>query len=142
MPKVPPVGFGFKKGKSGNPRGSSTRKRELSALAKLTTAEVASVGVMLLENNRQSLKDLATDDKESFLKVWTAALMLKGYSTGNPAIYNAILDRIIGKPKEMRELSGPDGAPIAVQALEQSDEEKIERAEKLRQMRIALEGDK
>lgn len=142
MPKKPPVGFGFKKGKSGNPKGSSARMRELKAIRHLTVAEVAEVGTLLLEENRQSLKDLATNDSASFLRVWTAALMLKGYSSGSPAIYSAILDRIIGKPKEMREVSGPDGSPISVQALEQTDEEKAQRAEKLRQLRIALDQNK
>lgn len=136
MPRVPPRTGSIKPGEARNPKGSSARARTLKTVSKLTAEQVASVGALILTNDRAQLQEIATDKEASVLQVWTAGLIVKSMQKGDPAVYKAILERIVGKPKETHFLLGEGGGPIVTRV--ESDEEKIDRINALRKAREEL----
>lgn len=119
MATAKPRGRSFPKGQSGNPKGSSRKSKELGHIKRLTVEQVAEVGSLLLENNRRAMLELAQSEDKPFMQVWTASLMLKGYAQGSPQIYAAIMDRIIGRPKETKEITGANQGPIEFKSIEE-----------------------
>ncbi|RYF51992.1 MAG: hypothetical protein EOO38_01650 [Cytophagaceae bacterium] len=144
-PKKKATGRPFKKGKSGNPKGSSDRakSRQLKQLAKLTAEEVADVGTLILGNNRKALKDLAEDKKSSVLKVWMAGLIVQSMKKGDATIFRAVLDRVVGKSLERTELTGRDGGALALEVAGRTmtEDEMRLRADKLATLRQAVGDD-
>ena len=91
----------WKKGESGNPNGSRERNKDLMVIRRLTQSEVADIGSMVVTNNLTQLKAVKDDKDASVLKVWFAAVALKGIVHGDANALAVILDRIVGKPKEI-----------------------------------------
>lgn len=110
------TGKPFKKGQSGNPKGSSARMRDrnLHRVARLSADEVAEVGSLVLTNNREALAALKDDAEASVLKVWMAGLIVRSMNKGDATIFRAVMDRVIGKPVEKTEITGRDGAALAL----------------------------
>jgi Family of unknown function (DUF5681) len=106
MPRKPPEGRRFKPGESGNPEGARRHNPVLRQIRRLTKAQLADFGSMLL--------DLSVADAEAASRDKVGTSLLKGMMMGqvsaaikgNPAAYKAILESIVGKPKERIELSG------------------------------------
>jgi hypothetical protein len=132
----------FKPGQSGNPKGSSARAKAQKEISALKVDDIIKLGSELLAAEYTVLSEAAADAKGPVLRMWFAGVIKKGLEDQDAQTMMHILSRLVGKPTETRTLQGPGGNPIEVKALEQTDEEKIERAEKLRQMRIALGGDR
>lgn len=137
------VGRPFKKGQSGNPKGSSAKSRRLGAIGKLTVAELEEVGALLLKGDREALAHIGQNPKSSVLQVWTAGLIVHSMKEGDASIYRAILDRIVGKPRETMEVSGKDGSPIEVRAAHAhlTELEKKQRADELAKVRLEVGED-
>lgn len=126
----------YVKGHSGNPLGSQLHDPELKKLKRLTSAEVAEVGTLILSKNLKALKDIVKDamknkdSQHSALKAWFAAIAVKAIETGNATSLDPLMNRITGKVKERIELSGADGGPIAY--TEMTPEQLKEKRDKLR----------
>lgn len=109
-PKRPP--HLWKKGQSGNPKGSSARHRLSGDIGRLTHEEVAEVGSFLLKNNLGAVKDIIRDPNSSLAQVWTASLVIKSMNKGDSATYERLMNRIVGRVKESYEITGKDGEPL------------------------------
>lgn len=115
MPRVPPATGRIKKGQVRNPKGSSAKARTLSKIRRLTAEQLAEVTSLLLTGNRNNLSDVGADPNATFLQVWTAKLLAESIKKGDIAIYRAIMDRVVGLPKQTVNLGGePGGEPVRV----------------------------
>jgi hypothetical protein len=144
MPSKPPKGRRFAKGKSGNPKGSSAKAKTLGKIAQLTAQQVAQIGTFILEGDREALDKIGKDPSASVLQLWTVALIVKSMQKGDPAAYRAVLDRIVGKPKESIEMTGKDGAPVSLDVTDRrqlTEKEMLERADKLAKQRAEAGDD-
>ena len=135
----------FQKGQSGNPQGSSARmrSRQLKDLARMTADEVAAVGSLILSNDRGALQRLGQDPDASVLQVWMAGLVVQSMKKGDATIFRAVLDRVVGKALERKEVSGPDGAALAldVTTREMTEDEMRQRADELARQRAEAGDD-
>lgn len=100
MTRKPPEGKRFKPGQSGNPRGAAAHNQDMKRLRILTKGEVAEVGTMILEGNRDALQAVLTDTSVSTLKLWFASVALKAINKGDMNSLDVLLNRIIGKVKD------------------------------------------
>ena len=90
----------WKKGQSGNPIGAAAHNPELREVRALTHKEVAEIATMILQGNLDGLKAIKDDKQASALKVWFAAVAVKGITAGDFTALSALLDRILGKVPE------------------------------------------
>lgn len=141
MPKIPPRTGEIKKGQVRNPKGSSAKARAMAKVKKLTGEDLAAITSLLLTANRDNLKEVGDDPNATFLQVWTAKLLADSFKKGDVAIYRAILDRVVGRPKETVAIGGDaDGSPLRVDT--RTREEKLERLAALRAARKVRDGGK
>jgi len=105
----------------------------------MTADDLADLTSLLLTGDRDHIAKVAQDTNSNFMQVLTAKLLVDCYKKGDISIYKAILDRVIGKPKESKslELTGKDGAALDFNITRQdmSLEEKIARADALAKAR-------
>jgi len=107
-----PRGRPFEKGKSGNPGGVPKALKELKTLAR--------------EHSTRAVARLAE-------------LMEEDGAVGVAAC-NSILDRGWGKPTQAVEVSGPEGGPVAFEALEDLTDEQLEQLERTLAKAVAVAG--
>ena len=104
MPKgIPPKEHQFKKGEVRNPLGAGAHNKELKAIKKLTQKELAEVATLILRNNVEELKAVGTDPDSSVLKVWICSVAAAAIKRGDALALNVLLDRIVGKVKDVVE---------------------------------------
>lgn len=139
MKRKIPDGKRFVKGQSGNPKGSSERKRTMRDTARLTAEQVHEVAAVILHGNQDDLKALAKDPKSTVLQMWTASLVTKSIQKGDAQVFRVLMERLLGRPRESITLSSDPGAPVVVQY--QSSGEKLERIEALRRARETVGED-
>lgn len=113
---------GFVKGQSGNPEGARRHNKELKAVRRLSQDAVADIGSLVLEGDITRLQEIIDDPTTQVLKLWLAKVAMKGVVKANPIYLNAILDRVIGKPKDtQRDLKQLQG-----ELMQLSDEQFVE----------------
>lgn len=135
MPRVPPATGRIKKGEARNPKGSSAKARTLAKIRRLTADQLAEVTSVLLTGHRDNLSKIGADPDATFLQVWTAKLLAESFKKGDIAIYKAILDRVVGLPKQTVALGGDaESGPMRIET--QTREEKEARLERLRLARL------
>lgn len=130
----------FTKGKSGNPKGSSERQRALGQVSRLTGEALADIASALLYGTEGALEAMLSDPKANVLSKWTAKLIMHSMIEGDAAVYNAVLNRIVGKVKERIEHSGPGGDAIAIRS-KMSVEEMEAKVEAMRAARLEIGND-
>lgn len=139
--KLPPVETRFKKGQSGNPTGANQFTKEMRAVRRLAAAEVAEIGTLIVSKNATKLKAILSDaknnpeSKHSALKVWMAAIALKGITKGDPNAMDVLLNRVVGRVKEKIELTGEEGGPLRHLVGAMTPEERQAELRRLRKMR-------
>lgn len=137
----PPKKYQFKKGQSGNPLGGKLHNPVLRAIKRLTAAEVAEIGALILSKNFNGLKKLVEDaksndaSKSSALKTWIATVAMKGIAKGDAHALDVLLNRLIGRSKEVIELTGAGGGPVRSLVGSMSKAEKIAELRRLRKLR-------
>ena len=114
----------FKPGVSGNPAGKPIVSPEVLRMQRMTRDELASCASWLVKGNKEDLKKIVEDPSSSILSIMVASLAMNAIKKGNFQTFNAILDRVVGKPKEMAEPKD-DGGPIAIQQLTDGDIDRI-----------------
>lgn len=125
-------------GETRNPAGSSAKARAMAKVRRLSSDQLAELTSMLLLSSRADLQKLLKDGKSNFLQEWTAKLLAQSFNKGDVAIYRAVLDRVVGKPKETVAVGGDEAAgPLRVDM--RTREEKLERLEALRAARQQVE---
>jgi hypothetical protein len=91
--------YQWKKGQSGNPQGGKIHNPEVKAIKHLTVNELVEVGSILLKSDFETLIKLVTDNKASIIQRMCAAMAIETIESRNPSAFNALLDRLVGKPK-------------------------------------------
>ena len=130
----------FKKGQTGNPKGSSEKQRALGQIGRLTGEALADIGSTLLYGTETALETMLNDPKATVLSKWTAKLIMHSMLEGDAAVYNAVLNRIVGKVKERIEHSGPGGDAIAIRS-KMTVEEMEAKVEAMRAARLEVGND-
>lgn len=121
MPSRPPEGRRFKKGQSGNPQGGRLHDPVVKKLRAITRQEIADIGSMVITGDRAALQRIIKNPKETVLRQWFAKVALNALETGDSKHFNVLLDRIVGKATEVKEISGPDGSPLIPKTPEQRE---------------------
>ena len=115
------VGRPIQKGQVLNPLGGRAHNPELKLLRRMSNAEIAQIGTLVLDGNVDGLKALVQDKNSSVLRVWMSTVALKAIQKGDAHALSIILDRIAGKPKEFIELSGGTNSKVDVTSLSDAD---------------------
>lgn len=137
----PPKTFQFKKGQSGNPLGGKLHNPELRAIKRLSRAEVAEIGTLIVSKNVTKLQAIVKDSlknpdsKHSALKAWMARIAIRGMAKGDAHAMDVLLNRLIGKVKDEIELTGKEGGPIRQLVGQMTSEERKAELLRLRKMR-------
>lgn len=131
----PPKAHRFKKGVSGNPLGAKLHNPELRAIKRLTAAEVAEIGALVVSKNLVALKAVIENPNASALKVWMATIAFRGIKSGNAKSLDILLNRLIGRTTEKIQISGSDGGPIRSIVGAMTKEERAEELARIRKAR-------
>ncbi len=97
--KKPPVDKQWKPGQSGNPSG--VRK------GKLTRDEVETIMAKFARHSREQLQAVVQNPKTPMLEIMVASVMAKAAKDGDYSRLDFLLNRSIGKVKDMLEVSQP-----------------------------------
>lgn len=131
----------IKKGQVLNPEGARAHNPDMVRLKRLTNAEVAEIGTLIVLGNEQALSDIILDSEidpkcqHSALKVWMARIALNGIRRGDGHALDKFLDRVVGKVREKIEISGEDGGPIRNQIIQMTPAERLKELKRLRKKR-------
>lgn len=96
----PPEHSRWKPGESGNPGGRPKNPEGLKELKHLTKAELVRAGNMIISMTPEELKEYAEDDDTTSLHVMLSSIVSRIIRTGDMAMFDRLLDRLIGKVKE------------------------------------------
>lgn len=107
MPAKPPKEYQFKKGQSGNPEGARRHSPVRRTFKKLTEEELRGIMEMLLKTNPNKLGE-AVSKSDTVLKAWIGQAAIKGMNNGELGPLMTILERILGKPKNILEITNRD----------------------------------
>lgn len=134
-----PKGRVFQKGQSGNPRGSSAKMRATAHIKRLTGAEVALMTSSILRATPDELLEKVNKREGNALEYLTGILVNTAINKSDISIYRALLDRVIGKPKETVTLGGDTDNPLITR--NETRSEKLERIARLRRARAMVDVD-
>jgi predicted YcjX-like family ATPase len=132
-------GRNIQKGQVLNPKGAGAVSPALRAVRRLSQMQIAEIGTLILEGTISDLEKLKDDKNASILKMLFATVAAKAMKQGDHAALSSLLDRIVGKPKQVVEMSGPEGAPIEMSNV--SEAERMERIAKIEQELKLTEGE-
>lgn len=114
-------GRNIQKGQVLNPLGGGGHCRETARLRALTRMELAEIGSMVVGGDTRALRKIEKDPNETVLRKWFAKVALNALTSGDSKHFNVLLDRIVGKATEVKEISGPDGSPLIPKTPEQRE---------------------
>lgn len=123
----------FKKGVSGNPEGRPPLTPEQKALRNLTEAEMVEIGSLVVKGNIAELKKLMKNPKTTVLKAMMAAVAVKTIQSGNPSALDTLLNRLVGKVKDVVEVNSNNknlNANLNAEVSEEQIKTAIEKLEK------------
>lgn len=112
--KKPPLQHTIKKGEVRNPKGAGAHNQTLKKIRRMSEKELGEIGTLLINGERQALRAICKDPKSTALRCMIAKMALRAIDHGDEKKFNAIMDRIVGKPKSTVELSGKNGAPLSL----------------------------
>lgn len=139
--KKPPLSGRIKKGEVRNPLGGRAHDQTDKLIRRLTQAEIADIGTLVIAKNITKLRDIIRDaqknpdSKHSALKVWMAAVAIKAMQKGDAHSMDVLLNRIAGKVKDHVEVTGSNGGPVRSIVGAMSKEERQAELKRLSKMR-------
>lgn len=95
------MGYSWKPGTSGNPKGRKPLPPEVKELRKELTLEAAKSIFNVLTMSPTDLKEVIARGKKgnaTNFEVAAAQIMIKAISSGDIAAFSMLLDRVLGKP--------------------------------------------
>ena len=98
---MPGPGRRFKKGQSGNPKGAPKPEYDIKLIKLLTWKDLALACTVLVFANEPECTRIDMDPEEPMLKKIIAKALLKAWADGNFSMLNQILDRVVGKVREV-----------------------------------------
>lgn len=102
----------FVKGQSGNPGGAKKLPEDLRALINATSEQAKRHLCEVFNTKYETILELSNRRDIPSGLAMMASCMANAIQTGDNRIMATFLDRIIGKPKEMIELTGKDGEAL------------------------------
>ena len=121
-------GIPFEPGKSGNPKGRPPLPDDVKEARKLTKIEFERIANKYIHMTRAELKVAAKEPEATAMDRMVIKIIVDAVKFGK--IYNIefLLDRLVGKVIEKRELTGKDGGPLEFSSLtdEQLDAKLLE----------------
>lgn len=96
----------WKKGQSGNPKGAALHDPLIKAIRRLSRAQIAEMGTLVLECNWEKIQEIAKDPNTPALKMMMASVVGKAIAKGDAHAMAIVLEQIVGKVKEKVEHSG------------------------------------
>lgn len=114
--KRKPTPASWRKGQSGNPKGAPKRGESwaevVTRVFNMTGAEVADYAMPLAKQLR-TIGETVTLKEAVTLRV-AVALM----NEPTPGLFNAVMDRVEGSPRQSLEVTGDDDKPVAFRVVE------------------------
>ena len=96
----------FPKGVSGNPGGRPKVPEELKVARALTAEQFTELADLILKENLPELSKIAASSTESVLKAYVAKILVNGLRKGDYTALEWVLNRVIGKVADKREVTG------------------------------------
>lgn len=90
----------WKKGQSGNPKGSSGFSRARAQVKKLSAEEFENFTTVLFTSTKEEVEAIAKDPDAPFMMQWMARAVLKGHTERSIGLVWPFLERLHGKAKE------------------------------------------
>jgi hypothetical protein len=98
-------GKNFKKGKSGNEKGRPLLPEDLRKIRTLYKNEhMACLLTKAINYTQEELLEILSDPKQKCIDMMIGKIVLKGVVEGDPKYLSFILDRVIGRVKEHKEV--------------------------------------
>ena len=110
----PPIGRRFEKGNKANPLGAGAHNPAVKMIKKLSNDQIAELGAIILEGNPDKLKEIINNPKSTVLQVAICSVLVKAINKGDMAAINALLDRIVGKVKDVQSHEGSVGINVTI----------------------------
>lgn len=118
----------IKKGQVNNPYGSQGKNYAYTQFKKLTRDQLQEMANLLLWGNMEALKKLQDDPTASALACTISSVILKIHEKGDVHSLDVLLNRMIGKVKEVIETNNADDKPIVQIILPSNGRERVEEA--------------
>lgn len=109
----------FVKGKSGNPKGRPKATPENKSLRALTAFRFNEIVQKYLHSNIEDLKVIMKDKKTPALDMMLLSAILTAIRAGDLKTLNLILDRIIGKPRDVVDITHYNKTDLSKLSLEE-----------------------
>lgn len=90
-------GRDIQKGQVLNPLGGAAQDPVIRQLRRMTRADVAEVGQLIVAGNLPELMKVHEDPTATVLKVWMAAIAIKAINKGDADALNKLLEQIMGR---------------------------------------------
>lgn len=120
----PKGGKKWAKGVSGNPKGRPALPPEVREFKKLTIIELKEVCSMVMACSYEELQLMLTDEKASVIQRMAASLAINAIKKGNTFAWDALLNRLVGKPKETLKMEG-EARPQTVHLIFEDNKRKV-----------------
>lgn len=88
------------KGQVLNPKGRPPMSAERKLVRDLTREQLAELGKLIIERNYDELEAIASSKQSNILMMMIASALCRSARTGNWDDCEALITRIVGKPKE------------------------------------------
>lgn len=95
----------WKKGESGNPAGRPPDALN-AAMKKLTKLELEEIASMIIKGTLADLELIMKSKQSTVLKAMIAGVAVRTIKSGDSSALNALLDRLVGKVKDVTHFSG------------------------------------
>lgn len=114
-----------------------------SEIKRFTQKEIVRIVEVMFSTNRFQLRAIAECGETPGIDAWVARIVERGIAKGDYKPLEALLNRILGKPKEYVELTGPDGGPLNIKSsfMQMTPEERKEELARIRAEKAALGED-
>ena len=114
-------GKNFGAGNNANPDGRPPLPADVREVRNITQEEFFLTINKLAKMTAERLRDRISDPTTPSLELAVATVLAAAIQKGDHVRLNAILDRLIGRPKFTVELSGADGNPIRYTDMSEKD---------------------
>lgn len=102
----PPEHTKWKKGQSGNPKGSKPLPEDVKVARKLTQVEFERICVNLFCMSSKRMSEVVKDPETPVLTALVARILLKGINESSRVELNYFIERFLGKVPEQSNITG------------------------------------